>query len=48
LKYENIRKKYADSIDIQLNDRRAGNIEMEWNKISLVIKEIGWWSTKWK
>jgi hypothetical protein len=40
LKNENIRKKkYADSIDRHLNYRRAGNIETDWNKISLVIKE---------
>lgn len=38
-KNENIRKKYADSIDIHLKDSRAGNIETDWNKISLVIKE---------
>ncbi|VVC34371.1 Endonuclease/exonuclease/phosphatase,Reverse transcriptase domain [Cinara cedri] len=32
-------KKYVDSIDTHLKDRRTGNIETDWNKINLVIKE---------
>lgn len=38
-KNENIRKKYADSIDLHLKDCRAENIETDWNKIRTVIKE---------
>lgn len=39
LKNENIRNKYTSSIDIHLKDNNVRNIEMNWNEISLVIKE---------